>query len=284
VSGTAPDLILDLSVPQGVPGALGAFQAKTAAYTILGTDGTVSVDTTSGAVTLTLPGAAANSGKWLLIVKTGGANALTIQRAGSDTLLPSSGTRTSVAFPSDCAYGELMRVSTSTAWLVASGQASDQTVGSRSYRWEQARAAASTTAAVGWGLVSYDSGARNVLSLVVDPQPSGLSVTKLTLRRIGIEITLGFTIAATSSQDAVAILAAATPTGFAPSGDQAGIAAAEIPRTASLTIDAQRIRLWVHSTSGIKVGASGATGGAVSGCVKWDASATLPASLPGTAV
>ena len=149
-------------IPQGAPGALGAYQAKTAAYTILGTDGTVAVDTTSGAVTLTLPGAAANSGKWLRIIKTAGANTLTISRAGSDTILPSSGTRTQVAFPSGATPGWVTLVSTGTAWYVDTGRASDETVGRRIWEWEQAQAAGSTTAAVGWQMVYGDTGWRDL--------------------------------------------------------------------------------------------------------------------------
>ena len=147
---------------------LGAYLAPSTNVTLTAEDGVVAVDTTAGARTLTLPAASAMTGRALRIIKTGGANVLTVQRAGSDTILPSSGTRTSVAFPSDCAMGELLIVSSGTGWHVVSGQASDETAGSRLYKWSQALAGGSTGAEVGFRLVSYDSGLRDVSADLVN--------------------------------------------------------------------------------------------------------------------
>lgn len=171
---------------------LAGFQRPTGNTTLTAADSTVAVDTTGGARVLTLPAASAMTGRSLRIVKTGGANSLTLQRAGGDLIGP--GGKTSVVFPSDCARGHLEIVSDGTGWLVLDGQASDESVGSRLYRWSQDAASKSASSSVGWVLTRYDSGARGVEGGIVAPgvtfegAQNGWTVAPynaFTVRRIG---------------------------------------------------------------------------------------------------
>ncbi len=60
---------------------------KTTTYTILNTDDLLFADATGGAFTMTLPAASANPGKiYYLVKKDSSVNAVTIARAGSDTI------------------------------------------------------------------------------------------------------------------------------------------------------------------------------------------------------
>lgn len=60
--------------------------AKTASFTV-DQPGVYYCDAASGAITATLPSAAASAGWFIMVVRTNsGANAVTVQRAGSDTI------------------------------------------------------------------------------------------------------------------------------------------------------------------------------------------------------
>lgn len=73
--------------------------AKTANYTLLNTDDVIVATATGGAFTLTLPSAASNSGKIYFIKRldTTLANAVTVARAGSDTILDGAASSTTTA-------------------------------------------------------------------------------------------------------------------------------------------------------------------------------------------
>ena len=200
---------------------VGVVQAKTANYTILSSDSAVTADTTSGAVTLTLPAASAMTGRSLRIIKTAGANTLTIQRAGSDTILPSSGTRTSVAFPAGATFGEMELVSNGTAWYALGGQASDESVGSRMWKWEQALAATSTTAAVGWQMVYADTGWRNISALVNTSIWTPHATYKPSIRRVGNTVTYAGRMDAAAAWHTASFLTSAMAVGFRPVAAQA---------------------------------------------------------------
>lgn len=163
----------------------GAYVADSVSRTLTAADSVVDVSTSSGAVVLTLPDASTMTGRALRILKTAGSGTLTIQRAGSDTIVPSSGTRTQVAFPTGAAMGELVLVSTGSAWHVVSGQASDESVGSRLWRWSQSIAAGSTTASVGWSLIAAYTGRRLLASWGTDGviiNHGGVTLTSITPR------------------------------------------------------------------------------------------------------
>ena len=177
---TIVDALISASAAIAWSKIAGAYTARTSNYTITAADSVIAADTTSGAVVLTLPAASGMTGKALRIVKTAGANTLTISRAGSDTISPSSGSRTSVAFPSGT-HGEMVLVSSGTGWHVVSGQASDETVGRRLWKFEQALAASSTTATVGWQLIHADTGWRDIASLAT--MPGTATLVTLALRR-----------------------------------------------------------------------------------------------------
>jgi hypothetical protein len=138
----------------------GAWSSKTASYTITAADAVISADTTGGAVTITLPAASASPGKMVRIVKAAAASGLlTIGRTGSDTI---SG-KTSVQFPA-AARGEVHVVSDGASWQIISGQASDENVGRRIWKWSQALAASGAGASVGWQMVHGDTGWREILT------------------------------------------------------------------------------------------------------------------------
>lgn len=84
-------LVADSAAASGLAWKAGAYAAKTVSYTLTSADSVVAVDTTSGAVTLTLPAASGVTGKPLRIIKTAGSGTLAVQRAGTDTITPSSG-------------------------------------------------------------------------------------------------------------------------------------------------------------------------------------------------
>ncbi len=101
----------------GGGGGLGAFQSKNGTYSIQATDGILVADTGS-AWSATLPAASAYAGKELLIEKTtSDFNALTVLRAGSDTIVDVSTGLTSTKLHTQ---GESIRlVSDGTAtWYV----------------------------------------------------------------------------------------------------------------------------------------------------------------------
>lgn len=113
-SATAPEW--------GSPNSTLATTAKTGNYTIQNTDDVISADSDGGAFTLTLPDCASNAGKVFRIKKIGSdfatANAVTITRAGSDTIFDTSSvTSTTLNTPGE----EIEIVSFgSTVWQVIS--------------------------------------------------------------------------------------------------------------------------------------------------------------------
>ena len=276
-------LVASSAATSGVVWSNGAVQARTTSGAITLLDTVVTADTTSGAVTLTLPAASGCTGKAIRIIKTAGANTLTVARAGSDTITPSSGTRTSVAFPSDCAMGEIVLVSSGTSWHVVSGQASDESVGSRLYKWSQALAAGSTTAAVGWRLVSYDSGRRILSSWDTAGTVTGLAFGANWGPRTGVAGRL----VVRRTMDAVA----ATVTHVQTTGAVSGMFT--IPAGFTVTADSSVMAVSASADCGLTF--NGSTIGRANsrviatGTVIYEASvvssttATLPTSLPGTA-
>jgi hypothetical protein len=187
------------------------YAAPASAYTVSATDSVVAVDTTSGAVTVTLPPAADYTGQAIRIVKTGGAGLLTVTRSGSDTITPSSGSRTSVQFPA-ATHGEMLLVSSGTSWQVVSGTASDETVGRRKWEWSGALGASGTAALTGWDVTKSDTGQMDMRTVAME---NGWTVagTDMRLRRIGNLVTFrGTPDAAAATSDTFYTL----PAGFRP--------------------------------------------------------------------
>ena len=272
-------LVASSAATPGVVWSSGAVQARTTSGSITLLDTVVTADTTSGAVTLTLPAASGCTGKAIRIIKTAGANTLTVQRAGSDTIVPSSGTRTAVAFPSDCAMGEVVLVSTGTAWHVVSGQASDGSVGSRLYKWSQAQAAGSTTAAVGWRLVRYDSGWRNVTLSTAGAAKWPNGMVSIRRQTDGIDIALYLGTGSTTGAAVTSVYD--LPVGFR-------IASPIATRSATGAFIAASSGLpSVHglysSGSGVVVATTSANCDYLQGSLTAPPSDPLPTSLPGTA-
>lgn len=90
---------------------------KTSNYTVLVTDELIQVDTTGGAVTITLPNSTSVPKGRFIVKDVGGAaqtNAITILRAGSDTIEDGSSTSTTI----DWQYGSLEFVWSGTKWLI----------------------------------------------------------------------------------------------------------------------------------------------------------------------
>jgi hypothetical protein len=89
-----------------------AISSKTANYTLTATDYTVLFDTTSGALTATLPAASSNSGAVFNIKHTVGLSAVTIAVTGGDTI---DGLSTySLTNP----YDSVTLHSTGSAWMI----------------------------------------------------------------------------------------------------------------------------------------------------------------------
>ncbi len=259
---------------------VGVVQAKTANYTVLSSDSVVTADTTAGVVTLTLPAASAMTGRSLRIIKTAGANTLTVQRAGSDTIIPSSGTRTSVAFPAGATFGEMELVSNGTAWYALGGQASDESVGARMWKWEQALAASSTTAAVGWQMVHADTGWRDVSASLA----TGWTATKLHIRRIGTVVHLvavGLNGSAASSNAFLPNSALSSGTGFRPVLASTSRNVAIAMKTQNPLTDATGLR-WNGSELAWDMNRTAAAGHDFNTAITTDQS--WPSSLPGVAV
>jgi hypothetical protein len=238
----------------------------------------VTADTTSGAVTLTLPAASGCTGKAIRIIKVAGANTLTVTRAGSDTITPSSGTRTSVAFPSDCAMGEIVVVSSGTSWHVVSGQASDESVGSRLYKWSQAVASGSTTAAVGWQLVRYDTGWRNVTADL----DAGVASGTVLIRRTNATAEARFNLTWAVTQTTAGAVPLTLAVGFRPAhndynrcqlftfGGRGSVAAYA---AANCLLQSNGGLIVYATTSGVNV----------AGMHNWIPADALPSTLPGSA-
>lgn len=91
-----------------------AFSAKTSNYTLLTTDDAITVDATSGNVTITLPAASSVPGKLYRVKRIDASgNTVTIARAGSDTIDGA----TSVSLTAQYQAKTLLR-QTSTTWGV----------------------------------------------------------------------------------------------------------------------------------------------------------------------
>jgi hypothetical protein len=89
------------------------YTSKTAAYTATSNDDVIDVDASGGAVPITLPAASSKTGKFIYITKTDStSNAVTAQRAGSDTINGS----TSVYL--DVQWTSLSLFSTGSAWRI----------------------------------------------------------------------------------------------------------------------------------------------------------------------
>lgn len=87
------------------------YVAKTANYTLTENDEWVTVDTTSGVITITLPGCLATRvGKTYLVQKIAGANNVSVARAGSDTINGATSKTVSTQ------YSGILLVNTGTVW------------------------------------------------------------------------------------------------------------------------------------------------------------------------
>lgn len=275
-SGTAPTIAQRLAeiesgtrIPTlAVDKVSGAWQSPAANTTLTAADSVVAVDTTAGARTVTLPLASTMTGRSLRIIKTGGANTLTVQRQGSDLLTP--GGKTAVAFPSDCAMGEIEVVSSGTGWRVVSGQASDESVGSRFYRWSQALAASGTGATVGWVLAGFDSGWRNITATRWWPLASATVRIRRTLDTVQLRIR-----GVSAGALAAVSVPGALPAGFQPA-DLGTITMNRAQGDEPIAVS--------FSSSGDVWFTKSATPGSLSyGTVALPAASALPVSLPGTA-
>lgn len=264
-------LVASSAAASGLLWTSGGVQARTTSGSITLLDTVVTADTTSGAVTLTLPAASGCTGKAIRILKAAGANTLTVQRAGADTIVPSSGTRTSVAFPAGATFGEMVLVSTGSAWHVASGQASDESAGRRIWKWSQSLAAASTTASVGFQLVHMDTGLRD---LSAETLSNGWSVYggEFRLERVGRTVALTIYLSRTgTSSDAVYTF----PSGFRP--------AHTIPLLGRSDTTDDIVVANVTSAGVLSVTRAWVTGTYIYLAGMWPTLDASPSSLPGTA-
>lgn len=251
--------------------------AQTTNFTATSADSIVVVDTSSGAVTVTLPAASTMTGRMLRIVKTGGANTLTIARAGSDTIIPATGSRTSLQFPA-ATHGEILIASTGSAWHAISGQASDESVGRRIWKWEQALAAPSSSATVGFQLIFADTGWRR---LSTGDLINGWTVaTSTNAPRIRRELDT-VTIVGTP------VKSGATASKFynVPAGFQAWIYATDAgtwTTTTGSSTSSWRLEYATDHTLSANTAASAGSTLVLNG--RWNTSDAWPASLPGVAV
>jgi hypothetical protein len=122
VGGSATYTTPILTTPQ-VNGLKIAAAAKTAAYTLTATDDFITCDSDSGAFTVTLPDCATNAGKVFKIKKVGTtfdtAKAVTIARAGSDTIFTTVASATSTTLNTPGEEIEIVSLG-STVWQVMS--------------------------------------------------------------------------------------------------------------------------------------------------------------------
>lgn len=214
-----------------------------------------------GAKTWTLPAAADNYGVQFTLINDDTAT-VTIGRSGSDTV---SGQAFNPTIPGK---GNLVTISTGTTWLVLSGKHTTSTVGLASYEWNPT--ANSTTASAWWRLIAYDSGVRNVASLLTNGWAEAGSGPVVELRRQNGLVTLTGGIDG-SAKTADTFLA--TPDGFKPLGFRAMAWVGHNSVNAAVYGDVSSDN--VRCFSGIAL---------VRFTAVWTAAAALPTSLPGTQV
>ncbi|MEO5365772.1 MAG: hypothetical protein H7831_05355, partial [Magnetococcus sp. WYHC-3] len=182
--------------------------------------GVVPVNTSSGAVTLTLPSAAASAGRVYTVVLVGGNNSITLAAGGSDTL----GNGTSVTL--DTSAPAMSVISNGTAWhpmggLVADVDADNSTltlssgvlslrdggvgaaklsgspgngtsgqllsaVGNGSFAWVNATNATSMEIVAGLGLSGGGNGSNVTLNLTVDNATLAISNDTVAVAALGI--------------------------------------------------------------------------------------------------
>jgi hypothetical protein len=165
----------------------------------------------------------------------------------------------------------MVLVSSGTSWHVVSGQASDESVGRRLWKFEQALAASSTTAGVGWQLIHADTGQRDMRAVTME---NGWTVagTDMRLRRIGNMVTFrGTPDAAAATSDTFYTL----PSGFRP-------ASSAIFGTATVATTAGATRLLEIGSNGVCKIYSRSTG-AQWFSATFDTNDAWPTSLPGSA-
>jgi len=127
------------------------YVAKTALYTPTNDDRVI--DCTSGTYTVTLPTAAAQTGR-TFVIRNSGTGVITIGRTGSETIA-------GAASQALAGYGSLEVVSNGINWLVLRGQYADETVGRRIWNWNHAYSTGG-----GWQLTYSDTGMRTDTSML----------------------------------------------------------------------------------------------------------------------
>lgn len=91
----------------------------TASDTLLQDDGVLEVDSTAGAVTVTLPAATGAVGRTHVLVHVAGANAVTLARSGADTVMSAAGTgATTYAMGAAGTGVRCVGLSTGDTWFV----------------------------------------------------------------------------------------------------------------------------------------------------------------------
>lgn len=203
-----------VGLPRGMPGVLGAYQAKDAHYIVADADGTVAVDTSGGAVTLILPSAAANDGKALALLKTAGDGVFTAQCSGGDVFIPADGQKTSLQMPPRSTHGTVLLVSTGQGWRVVQGEASSTTDGYRAWQFAHALADKGHLATSGWLLDHFNTGLRSVASALTPG--SGITINFAYLQRTDWLVTLSADVSFGGSSTALEVPLFALPAGYAP--------------------------------------------------------------------
>ena len=212
----------------------------------------------SGTTTVTIPLAANNSGVKFTVINSG-TGTVTVSRSGSDTI---SGL-TSFTIPGK---GQVEIISDGSAWLVLGGSYTTDAAGLATYAWD----AVST----GWRLVAYDSGWRDVSSLLVNSWAASGTDGRVEARRTRdtIQAVLNLSAAAKTANTVLTL-----PAGFRPPrnlyaiGGQEGLSGTHLG--ASL------------STAGVFVVGTATTSTQTYFTLNVPASSSLlPSSLPGTTV
>ena len=203
---------------------------------------------TSGSVTATLPAAATHTGVRFLI-----------RNAGSGTVTVSG--ITGLTIPGT---GYVDVVSNGSAWIVLDGAYATSAVGLASYRWNQATSA--------WRLIGYDSGLRNITSLLSNANQT-VNIAQIGRSNRMVEFWLDVTV-----NTGVAGLAnlGPLPSGFLP--EVSANHDTSITDTLGTTLAAFVIR---EEATGISRAAAPANGRRFRGFWTFRTAATLPTSLPG---
>lgn len=269
VAGTNPILTPDTSAPGGLAwkSHINAGVARagiTTSATSVTWSAATPVLTISDTATVTLPAASSNTGSVATIINIG-TGTVTISRTSPDVI---AGSLTSVSMPG---RGTLRLVSDGVGWRVIDGSYTSSAVGLATYEWNHV--------APGWRLIAYDSGWRDVSTLLNATHLTENPNAKGYLRRVGnvaeFRYDQGASGTTTGTRKVVYMIAAGFraewTTGvaavFASVNSATGATVAE-----SVYYSFSSVSLLTSSWTAVRHGLTGL----------WSCASALPTSLPGT--